>query len=141
MNLVVIQVDALAWTIFDLQLFAGTVADDLERHARIDAAQDADRTALDAIPVGDFTSQVVFAQFAVVDVADFATEFLGQAKRSGLQSGGHLFAVFGEILEEDAFGPEIVLQPKGANQVREDGAERQAIKAAQNSGDKPRESR
>src|SRR6202022_4393144 len=60
-DLIVIQMQTLARTVADLQLPGQMILDDLEGHARIDAAQDADGTFLDAAAGGDCAGDVSLA--------------------------------------------------------------------------------
>jgi hypothetical protein len=90
---------------------------DLEGHAGIDTAQYADKAILDVIAAGDFTGQLVLPQSAGVNIADLTAQPPGQAQGSGLESGADLFAMLSEVLEEDAVGPEIILQPERTSEV------------------------
>src|SRR3974390_820707 len=77
MNLVVVQVEALALAVGNLQLLGVTVVNDLEGGTGIDTAQHANEAALDAIPGGNLPCDVLFAQMAGVEVANLASQLLG----------------------------------------------------------------
>jgi hypothetical protein len=81
-KLVVIQVDALALDVADLQPFAGFVLADAEGHARIDATQHTDEAVPDAVAFGDVFGNVLFAIVGGVEVDNLTPEF---ARARGLE--------------------------------------------------------
>jgi hypothetical protein len=57
------------------------------------------------------------------------------AQRGRDELAGELLAVGGEVLEGDAVGPEVVLQPGGVGQVAEAAVEEEAVEAGEDAQD------
>src|SRR5262245_20722960 len=71
-DLVVVEVDALTLPVVDLQLPGLMVLANIERHARIDAAEHADQPFPDAVAGSNLASDVLLAVLGGVEVADLA---------------------------------------------------------------------
>src|ERR1700728_1941050 len=87
------------------------------RHARIDAAQHADQTALDTVACGDFPRNVIFAHLRVVEIADLATEFARLTQRGTFQPRRNILTVLGEILGPDAVEVQVRLHALGMSKT------------------------
>jgi hypothetical protein len=134
-DLVVVQVQALAWAVDDLEFLGGAVAVNLEGHALFDAAQDPDGSLGDAIALGDGAGLVLETEVVGVDVADLASELLGLEQGGLLEALGDVEAVRGKVLVGDVIGPEVVLQAFVVGQVAQGAAEEEAIEAAEEAED------
>jgi len=135
MDLVVVEVQALALAVVDLQLVRLVVLVDLEGHTGIDAAQHADQAALDVVAGGDLTGDVLLAVLGRVEVADLAALLPGLAQRSLFETGGHLQAVGSEVLVRDALRPKVVLQAAGVGKAAQGATEEEAVEAVQDAAD------
>jgi hypothetical protein len=135
MDLVVVQVQALALAVADLQLAGLVVLVDLEGHAGIDAAQHADEAFADVVAGGDLPGDVLFAVLGRIEVTDLAAQLLRLAQGGGFEASGYLQAMGREVLVGDAVDPQIVLQAAGVAEVAQRTAEEQAVKAAEDPAD------
>ena len=135
MDLVVIQVQALALAVLDLEFVRPVVLVDLERHTGIDTAQHADQAFLDAVAGGDLPSDVFLAVLGGVEVADLATVLPGQSEGGLLQASGNLQAVSREVFVGDAVFPEVVLQSATMGQTTQRAAEEETVEAAEDTAD------
>jgi hypothetical protein len=116
-NLIVVQVQTLAFAEANLRLPGLAVPVHLYRHARIDAAQHADQTALDTVACGDFPRNVIFAHLRVVEIADLATEFARLTQRGTFQPRRNILTVLGEILGPDAVEVQVRLHALGMSKT------------------------
>jgi hypothetical protein len=70
-----------------------------------------------------------------VEVSDLAAQLLGLAQGGFFQLRGNLLAVLGEILVGDAVGPEVVPQSLGVRDAAQGAAEKESVKAAEDTTD------
>ena len=116
-DLVVVQVQALALAVGDLQPPGAVVLVDLEGQARVHAAEHAAESLLDAVAGGARAGDVLLAVLGRVEVADLAAQGAGLAQGGLFQARGHLLAMLGEVLEGDTVEPEVALQAVGVGEV------------------------
>src|SRR5262249_42376255 len=140
MNLVVVQMQALALAVADLQFPGGVILANLERHAGIDAGQDTNETFAKAIPGGNLSSNVLLGVLGGVEVADLPAELPSLAERGLFQSGCHLLAVLGEVLVGNAGVPQIVLETLAVGNTAQSATKEETVKTAEDATDKASES-
>ena len=116
-DLVVIQVQALALAVMDFQFAGLAILGHLEGHAGIDAAQHADQSGAYAVAGSNFASDVLFAIAGGVEIADLAAQALGLLQRGLFQAGGQLLAVSRKVHVQDAAFPEVLLQTTDVGEV------------------------
>ena len=116
-DLIVIQVQALALAVMDFQFAGLPILGHLEGHAGVDAAQHADQSGADAVAGRNFASNVLFAIAGGVEIADLAAQALGWLQRGLFQVGGQFLAVSREVHVKDAAFPEVLLQTADVGEV------------------------
>jgi hypothetical protein len=136
MDLIMVQMQALAFLIAGFQLPGARVQVDAEGHARIDAAEYADQAVTNAIPFGDGTGNVFLAMLGGVEVTDFPAAFAGVAEGGLFQAFGDLSTMLPELLIQNAVSPQVALQASGIGKVAQGTAEEKAVKAMQDATDK-----
>jgi len=138
-DLVVVQMQALARPVAHLQLPALGVGDDLERHAGIDAAQDADQPLLDVVAGGDRAGDVLLAILPGVEIADLAPQVPRLVERGLVHLRADLLAVVAEVLQEHAPVPQEAPQPRRVGQAAQAAAQEDAVQAREHAPDNARE--
>jgi hypothetical protein len=115
-DLVMIQMQALAVTWDQLQAFGLGVAHDLIPQAGFDSGEDADQSLLDAVRPGDFAGDLFLVGGARSQIADRPRRVFGQCLRCVPQLPGERFAMAGKVLQQHLHRPKITIHPGAAGQ-------------------------
>jgi hypothetical protein len=135
MNLIVVEMETLAWSLLEFEFEGLTVFENIVGEAGFHARQDANKSLLDPVPLGDVLGHVFFAGFTGREVADFPAGVLGQEQRGGFELLGHGVGMVSEVFQENLGAPQIAHHPLDKQEGTQESVEDQTIKATENSVD------
>jgi hypothetical protein len=114
MDLIVVEVQALAIARLCLDPLAGAVAHDLKRPARLNRGQHTDQPVLDVVGRGNLACDVLFGAGGRGQVLYWPSAPPGQQQRGVLELLGQLQGVRGELRQPHLHRPQIRHQPAAA---------------------------
>jgi hypothetical protein len=135
MQMVEIEVLALATFQLELQLFGLAIATQKIGSAWLDASKNPDQALLEMILLNEFPRQNFFARMAGGQIAKRPPGYFGHSQSGRLNALGQLHGKCLEVLEEHAFDLQVGVHRSGTIERRQAAFEPQAVKARKNADD------